>query len=105
MIDRQEAREIVYRKINKPDGARPDRPEMIILDEHTVEKDYGWIFYWTSRPWHEARDFRYALVGNGPIIVSRVDGALYHCGTAPPLEDRIREQEQRLRADASAKRE
>jgi len=105
MIDRNEAREIVYREINMPDGAWPDKPEMIVLDEYTVEKDYGWIFSWTSRPSHETEDLRHAIAGNGPIIVSRVDGSLYHCGTAAPIEDRIREQERRLRADASARPE
>ncbi|HZH31862.1 MAG TPA: YrhB domain-containing protein [Pyrinomonadaceae bacterium] len=105
MIDHQEAREIVNREINKPNGAWPDMPEMIILDEYTVEKDYGWVFYWTSRPWRETGDFKHALAGNGPIIVSRSDGSLYHCGTAPPIEDRIREQELRLRAEASAQQE
>ncbi|SRR6266540_5800385 len=52
MINQRQARDIVYEEINKPDPYWHDKPEMIILDEHTVEKEYGWVFYWTSRPWH-----------------------------------------------------
>jgi len=105
MIDENTAKEIVYAEINRPDGYWPDKPEMIILDEHTVEKDYGWVFYWTSRPWHETGDFQYAIAGNGPILISRADGALYQCGSAAPLEERIQEQEQRLFADLKGKEE
>jgi hypothetical protein len=50
MINQQQARELVYEEINKLDPYWPDKPEMIILDERTVEKDYGWVFYWTSLP-------------------------------------------------------
>jgi len=105
MIDENTAKEIVYAEINRPDGYWPDKPEMIILDEHTVEKDYGWVFYWTSRPWHETGDFQYAIAGNGPILISRADGALYQCGSAAPLEEGIQEQEQRLFADLKGKEE
>jgi hypothetical protein len=99
LIDLLEAKTIVYRRINEPDLSWPDKPEMIILDEYTVEKNYGWIFYWTSRLWHETGDFQFAIAGNGPILVSRETGKIYHCGTASPIEERIREQEQRLSDD------
>ncbi len=45
MINQRQARDIVYEEINKPDPYWHDKPEMIILDEHTVEKEYGWVFY------------------------------------------------------------
>ena len=105
MINQLQAREIVYEEINKRDPYWPDKPEMIILDEYTTEEEYGWVFYWTSRPWHETGDFRHAIAGNGPIIISREDGSLYPCGTSPPLEDRIREQEERLKENLTKKRE
>jgi Immunity protein 35 len=104
MINQQQARELVYEEINKPDPYWPDKPEMIILDERTVEKDFGWVFYWTSRPWHETGDFQQAIVGNGPIIISREGGSLYECGASPLEEDRIREQEDRLKSDLTKKK-
>lgn len=104
MINQQQARGIVYEEINKPDPYWPDKLEMIILDEHTIEKEFGWVFFWTSRPWHETGDFQHALAGNGPIIIGREDGSLYKCGTSPPLEDRIREQEEKLKRDLTKKK-
>jgi hypothetical protein len=103
LIDLLEAKKLVYREINEPDLSWPDKPEMIILDELTVEKDYGWVFYWTSRPWRETGDFQFAIAGNGPILVSRETGAIYSCGTSAPIEDRIKEQEQLLLADLKTK--
>ena len=104
MIDQNKAKEIVYAEINQPSGHWPDKPEMIILDEYTVEKEYGWIFYWTSRAYHETGDFQYAIAGNGPILISRADGALYQCASAPPLEESIQAQEQRLFEDLKARK-
>ena len=40
--------------------------------------------------------FRKAI---GPILISRETGAVYHCGTSAPLEERIKEQEHRLLVD------
>ncbi len=90
MIDPLEAKAIVYRRINEPDLSWPDKPEMIILDEHTVEKDYVGVFYWTSSPWHETGDIQFAIAGNGPMLVSRETGAIYHCGTAAPIENGLK---------------
>lgn len=45
LMDLLEAKMIVYREINEPDLSWPEKPEMIILDELTVEKDYGCFFF------------------------------------------------------------
>ena len=96
MITQQKAEQLVYEKINRPDTSWPDKPEMILT--RTDERESGWVIYWTSRPYHETGDFRYAIAGNGPYLVCRQDGALFHTGTQPSIEDRIREAELRLHA-------
>jgi hypothetical protein len=40
--------------------------------------------------------FRKAI---GPILISRETGAVHHCGTSAPLDERIKQQEHRLLAD------
>jgi len=50
--------------------------EWIILDEPTIERDWGWVYYWTSRLWHETKDAKYNIAGNLPIIVRRSDGKI-----------------------------
>jgi hypothetical protein len=95
MITQQQAERLVYERINAPNPQWPDMPEMVVL--HSEERELGWVVYWTSRPWHETRDIRYAIAGNGPYLVCRDDGTLFETGTAPPIEDRIRDAEGRLR--------
>jgi hypothetical protein len=96
MITREKAERVVYERINAPDPNWPDKPEMIVVrvDEHEL----GWVVFYTSRPYHETGDFRFAIAGNAPYLVSREDGALFETGTAPPFEARLRAAELKLRA-------
>src|SRR5687767_10258277 len=98
MITQQHAEQLVYERINAPNPQWPDMPEMIVV--HTEERDSGWVVYWTSRAWHESRDVRHAIAGNGPYLVCREDGTLFETGSAPPMEDRIRDAEHRLQEHA-----
>jgi hypothetical protein len=59
--------------------------EIIIVDEATIERPWGWVFFYTSRKWHETRDVRYALAGNAPLIVDKTQGDIYVTGTAYPI--------------------
>lgn len=57
----------------------------MILDDETIEKNFGWVFFYDSKEHAETSDFRYALAGNAPIVVTR-DGVIHETGTALPLE-------------------
>ena len=70
----------------------------VILDEHTIEKRWGWVFFYDSRKHQETGDFKYAIAGNAPIIVNRFDGSLHVTGKASPTEDYIVEYEAQLAA-------
>lgn len=70
----------------------PDNPlELLLLDEHTIEEDFGWVFFYTSKLYYETGDFRYALAGNAPMIVDRRDGSIHITGTAYPTSYFIEE--------------
>ncbi len=60
--------------------------ELGLVEEATIEGDFGWVFFWTTRAYLETEDDRYALVGNAPILISRRDGSLHLAGTAYPIE-------------------
>jgi Immunity protein 35 len=60
--------------------------ELVVLDSHTIEKPFGWIFFYDSRRHIETGHFRDALAGNAPIVVTRADGRVHPTGTAYPLE-------------------
>jgi hypothetical protein len=71
-------------------AASPD-DEWIILDEHTIERDWGWVFFYDSRQYHTLGDFRFAVAGNAPYFIRRSDGAVFVAGTALPVEEYIRD--------------
>jgi len=89
MIDRITARGLAEKEINKLyRHVRDD--EIIILDDETIEKEFGWVFFYTSRKFLETGNVLHALVGNAPIIVDK-NGTLHMTGTSKPIEEYIRE--------------
>ena len=63
--------------------------ELAILDEHTIETDFGWVFFWNSKKYLETDEFQYALAGNAPLIIDRRDGSIHKTSTAEPIEEII----------------
>jgi hypothetical protein len=66
------------------------------IDECMIERDWGWVFFYTSDRYLKTRDIRYALAGNAPYIVNRHTGEVRVTGTAQPIEYYIAEYERRL---------
>jgi hypothetical protein len=96
MITREQAERLVYQRINAPDPYWRDKPEMVVT--RVEDHELGWIVCYDSRPHHESGEFRFAIAGNAPYLVSCEDGSLFETGTAPPFEERLRSAEQKLRA-------
>ena len=82
-------------------GQRSGPEELVILDEHTIERPWGWVFFYTSRGWRDG-DFQYAVGGNAPIIVNRFDGTTRSTGTAQPIDHYISEYEADLERQQGA---
>ena len=70
--------------------------DCIVLNEETIEKPWGWIFFFQSKSYIETGDFIHMLGGNAPMIVNRYSGELIHTGTAQPIEAYIEEYEAKL---------
>ena len=60
--------------------------DLVLLDSQTMEKRFGWVFFYDSKEHAETGDFRSALAGNSPVVVTRADGTVHETGTAIPLE-------------------
>jgi hypothetical protein len=67
-------------------GREDDVPDLTIIDNETIECDFGWVFLYETKKYLESGDFRDGLLGNAPIIVSKLDGSLHETGTAEPIE-------------------
>lgn len=79
------------------DRKRPDLaetyeyPELVIDEDATQEKPFGWVFFWNSKEYYETGDFKNSIVGNGPIVVDRCDGSIHELPTAGSAEQFIEE--------------
>ncbi len=93
MIDLETAKKIVQEDLDSIRKYEDDR--FVIIDEATIEKSYGWIFFFNSKKFLETGDFLYALGGNGPIAVEKETGQLHKLGTAHPSEYYIKEFERK----------
>jgi hypothetical protein len=95
MLTRDEARLQVFLELRRVYGLRSSPEEIVILDEHTIERPRGWMFFYTTRGWRDG-DFRYVVGGIAPYIVNRFEGSLRLTGTAVPVEHYIKEYEAEL---------
>jgi len=91
MIVKNTAQRLVTEKINADYNIDDD--ELIIIDDLTIEKDYGWIFFYNSKRYLETEDISYLIAGNSPILVEKENGSLYELGTAFPVDEYIKQYE------------
>ena len=98
MITFEEARKRVIVEISKAD---PYSPDMVleVIDDATIEKEWGWVFFYDSAAHLRSGDIRDAIAGNAPIIVDRSTGELVITGTAWPIDKYIEDYETRLLSD------
>jgi hypothetical protein len=82
MLDYHQARELALAEINQPHPYALERLEMVILDHATIEEDFGWVFFYNSKKFLDTGELRYALGGNGPVIVNRYTGEIRRYGAA-----------------------
>jgi hypothetical protein len=65
--------------------------ELVLMDQQTLERPFGWVFFYDAKRHLETGDFRHALAGNAPILVTKADGRIHETGTAFPLEHYLKE--------------
>ena len=86
MITKAEARERVMREISAlPHGLGADG--VVVLDECTIERPWGWVFYYQSRRWRELGDENFFLLGSAAYVVNRYDGSIHISGAADPVAE------------------
>ena len=83
MLTVSEAQAIVENAIS---ALMPDDEEWVIVDDYTIEKPWGWVFFYNSREFVSTGDPQYQLIGNAPYIVNKATGELADTGTAEEIE-------------------
>jgi hypothetical protein len=64
--------------------------ELVVVQEETVARPYGWFFSYDSKQFLATQDFDYAIAGNAPILVDK-RGHVHLTGTAHALEHYVLE--------------
>lgn len=91
MISADSARKIAIEYLSKLE--LKNREPLQLADNETLEKAYGWIYFYNSKKYLETGDFRHMLAGNAPFIVEKNSGNIHVTGTDKPIEDYIAEYE------------
>lgn len=81
------AEKFVNRKYNVPNDV------LVILDDKTIEKEYGWYFFSTSKRFLETKNWKDMVAGNGIVLVEKLGGQIIQFGTAYSADHYIEEYE------------
>ena len=65
--------------------------DLVLLYEHTLEFESGWVFFYQTKEYAETRDITKMIAENAPIIIDKNDGSLHITGTDSPIEKYIRD--------------
>jgi hypothetical protein len=87
MIDHATARALALAKIQQIWSIKEDEPS--IRDGATREEDFGWVFFYNTKRFHQTNDTRFRLAGNGPVVVDRETGHVSILGTSGGVESQI----------------
>ena len=93
MLTKEQALALLTRKLERIDSSRYDP---VVDDRNTIERPFGWVFYYNSRKFIETGSDRYRLLGPGPVIVDRHSGVIKFFGSDTSDEEAIEEYEREL---------
>jgi hypothetical protein len=96
MITHEQAKALVEKEINEPVSSEPGQSRLVILDKHTIEKEWGWVFFYNTQEYAKSGNIMDTLVGNAPYIVNKNTGELIETGTAYDIEEYIKDYEEKL---------
>ena len=82
MVTRKQAVSLVNHYLASKWPNHSDGPR-VVWEEETEEYSSCWVCYWVLQKYLETRERQYRTGGNYPIIVDKLDGALYLTGFRP----------------------
>lgn len=90
MITKQDAVRILDDYLNRGRyGPYTGDEERVVDDALTLERGYGWLFTYNRAEYFRAHDPHQSLVGNGPVLVRREDGAVIRFSSAYDGEEAL----------------
>jgi hypothetical protein len=87
MLSRDQAKQLVQSRLDIETGE--SGCSMVVIDSSTLERPFGWVFFYQSEDYLLTGNESSQLAGNAPLIVNRHTGLITVAGTAAPVEDYI----------------
>lgn len=53
-----------------------------LMEDQTVERPFGWVFFYSTREYVATRDRSHLVPGTAPFVVNRFDGSVVHLPTS-----------------------
>src|SRR5882757_5970607 len=94
MLRKSEALELVSKQLEQKSS---DDVRYVVVEESTIEKPFGWIFFYQSKEFLETGIFMHRLAGNGPVFVNRMTAEIDFFGSIPPLDVILADYEKKLK--------
>ena len=82
----RQAKAKVVEELDKITDARPQGTEFVVIDESTIEKPWGWVFFYQNKKFISDGNIAQQIAGNAPFIINKQTGKLTKTGTAYDLK-------------------
>jgi len=91
-------------KIAQQSIVDPNSPhELVIQEEKTIQRSFGWIFFPTTRKYLETGNPAFLVPGVGPLVIERDSGRAIFLTTSVSPVKAIAEYERRWRESKKSK--
>ena len=81
----QQAKAKVVEELGKIAQSCPHGTEFVVIDESTLEKPWGWVFFYQNKQFVGKDNIAQQIAGNAPFIINKYTGKLTKTGTAYEL--------------------
>lgn len=72
--------------------------DLVVLEDATVEREFGWVFIYTTKLHRDTGDRRHAIPGIGPLAVEAIGGRVTFLSSTGPADRAIDDFERQWRA-------
>jgi len=80
-----QAKAKVSEELDKISDLCPHGTQFVIIEESTIEKSWGWVFFYQNKQFVHTKNIAQQIAGNAPFIVNKFTGKLTKTGTAYDL--------------------
>lgn len=81
----EEAKVRVLEELDKISQCCPQGNQFVLIDDSTIEKPWGWVFFYQYKRFVDAKNMVQQIAANAPFLVNRNTGKVTKTGTAYDL--------------------